>query len=200
MSGIDICGAVAGLQNWAAESRPVTYRAARKSPQAHVLFFFGRRSIMDTMSRSFERGTNARRRAAEPILGADSADLRQIRQDTVSPHFSPNSLKTNDRHSNQAGHFFEVPISDFALHATGFVPVFHLVRPQTKCHNVQGPVARKLLKTNDGHPCEVTHKCNVGTSDSSLRFGPLFSDESRNLAASRGHRIAFQEEPRHAIE
>jgi hypothetical protein len=155
---------------------------------------------MDAMSRGFERGTNARQRAAEPIVGADSTLLRQIRQDTVSPDFIANLLKTNDRHTKEAGHFFEVSILDFAFHTTGFVPVFSRVRRQTKCHNVQGPVTRKLLKTNDGHPCEVTHKCDVGIADSSLGFAPLFCAESQNPPASRGHRIAFQEEPRHAIE
>ena len=197
-SSINIRGAVAGLPSVTHQLRP--FARAEKSPQAHLLFFFGRRCNMDTMSRSFERGTNVRRRAAGPILGAHSTLLRQIRQDTVSPDFIANLLKTNDRHTTQAGHFFEVSILDFAFHTTGFVPVFHRVRHQTKCHNVQGPVTRKLLKTNDGRPCEVTHKCDVGIADSSLGFAPLFYAESRNLSDSRGHRIAFQEEPRHAIE
>ena len=69
---------------------------------------------MDAMSRSIERATNARRRATEPIVGADSTLLRQIRQDTVSPHFSPNSLKTKDRHPNQAGHFFKVSLNFYS--------------------------------------------------------------------------------------
>ena len=167
---------------------------------AHILFFFGRRSIMDTMSRSFRRRTNAGHRAAAAILGADSTHLRQKGRDWVIPFFSPNSLKTNNRHTEGVGRFFEASILDTVIPVTGFVPVFHSIRHQTKCHSMQGSFTRKLLKTKHGRRREGTRKRDARVVDSLLGLGPLFSAESGNLPASRGHRIAFQEEPRHAIE
>jgi hypothetical protein len=104
---------------------------------AYVLFFFGRRSIMDTISRSLKRRTNPCQRAAAPILGPDSIHLRQKGPDWVTPFFSPNSWKTNHRHTEAVGRFFEASILETVFHVTGFVPVFRRVRRQTKCHSMQ---------------------------------------------------------------
>jgi len=56
------------------------------------------------MSRRLELGANDTRRPAPSTGRAENTNLRQMKWDTVSLHFDPKSLKTNDGRPNEVGH------------------------------------------------------------------------------------------------
>jgi hypothetical protein len=60
------------------------------------------------MKQELEFVGNAVAEAAEPNHRSKGADMRQFNRHKVPIEFRPKSLKTNDGHTHQVSHFFEV--------------------------------------------------------------------------------------------
>jgi hypothetical protein len=127
---------------------------------------------METMSRSFKRGTSACHRAGEGILGADSAPSAPKRAGNGIAIFQPERLENKQLANRSSGTLFRLIDSGYGISRDRFRPRFSRRSP----------------------PNPVSHHAKCFQA-----YGPPISAESGNLPASRGHRIAFQEE-RHAIE
>jgi hypothetical protein len=73
-----------------------------------MLFLLTTKARIEAMKQELEFVANAVAKAAEPNHRSKVAGLRRFNRHKVSIEIHPKSLKTNDGHTREVSHFFEV--------------------------------------------------------------------------------------------